>query len=88
MIACPFEVYITQRAFRAFCSSIVVGAVYQYFLSFHGYTDYLLDSESERTNLIDANKEGLYSSFGYLSIYLGGQSICLVIKQTIFNSDS
>ena len=60
----------------------LLAVIYQYLLSMRGYTSYLLDDNRNYPKpigyiekLIDENKEGVFSSFGYLAIYLGTQSI-------------
>ena len=45
-------------------------------------TAYLLN-DSKRDNILDANKEGILSCIGYLSIYLGSQAICLQMSSIL-----
>eukprot|EP00164_Ancoracysta_twista_P005525 GFYU01007578.1.p1 GENE.GFYU01007578.1~~GFYU01007578.1.p1 ORF type:complete len:466 (+),score=91.68 GFYU01007578.1:98-1495(+) len=52
---------------------IAMVAVYQYFLSYEGLTDYVL--HHPRITLIDANKEGIFSCIGYLALFLIGVTI-------------
>jgi len=44
-------------------------------LSFKNLTDYIFDPEDRHT-LIDQNKEGIFSTIGYVSIYLAGEALC------------
>ena len=61
--------------------------MYQSVLTFTDFTDYLLDTDEEnRIGFIDSNKEGLFSTIGYISIYLAGQSICLYLRDELMNS--
>jgi hypothetical protein len=32
-------------------------------------------------NFIDKNKEGIFSTIGYLSLFLNGEAICLYLNQ-------
>ena len=52
--------------------SFLIGGAYEAFLTQTGFqSDYLLNSSFPRSlNLIAANREGLFSSIGYFSIYL------------------
>ena len=85
IIACPFDLFIRKSSVRSFLIALILGFNYQYFLSFKNYTSYML-SNTQRKNLIDANKEGIFSCVGYLAIYLFFQSICLRLSSIIKNN--
>lgn len=54
--------------------SIIVGVGYQWCLQY-GLQDYILhgwDGQGSRTGLFDANREGIFSSFGYVVLYFAG----------------
>jgi phosphatidylinositol glycan class W len=85
LLACPFDLFIRKSSIRSFLIALILGFYYQYFLSFKNYTGYML-SNTQRKNLIDANKEGIFSCVGYLSIYLFFQSICLRLRSIIQNN--
>ncbi|CAF0707712.1 unnamed protein product [Brachionus calyciflorus] len=68
---------ITKKSsVKCFILSLTIGLIYQYFLMRNELWLYLLNSSLKRESFIDYNKEGLYSIFGYLAIYLGGEAIC------------
>ncbi|XP_065834825.1 uncharacterized protein [Oscarella lobularis] len=48
---------------------LCIGCAYQLCLSFTGLRERLL-SDSQRTGLLDANREGIASCFGYLALYM------------------
>jgi phosphatidylinositol glycan class W len=55
--------------------AIAIGILYQYLLSSWGLREYILygpDGTYSRDTLISANREGIFSCFGYLSIYFIG----------------
>lgn len=57
--------------------SVVVAVGYQWCLQ-TGLQDYLLhssDGKGSRVSLLDANREGLFSSFGYVALYFAGIQI-------------
>jgi phosphatidylinositol glycan class W len=85
LLACPFDLIIRRSSVRSFLIALILGFYYQYFLSFKNYTGYML-SNTHRKNLIDANKEGIFSCVGYLAIYLFFQSICLRLTSIIRNN--
>jgi phosphatidylinositol glycan class W len=84
VLACPFDLIIRKSALRSFMLALILSFYYQYFLSKKNYTAYLL-SNGPRNNLIDANKEGIFSCIGYLAIYLFFQAICLRISSIVKN---
>jgi len=53
--------------------------VYQAWLSWYEGADYIINAP--RTNLFNANKEGIFGSLGYLSLYLIGVQLGAVIFQ-------
>ncbi|KAL8590375.1 hypothetical protein ACOMHN_011589 [Nucella lapillus] len=58
--------------------AVTIISLYQYALSSKGLASYVLhgaDGKGGRHGLLDANREGILSSFGYLSIYLIGVQI-------------
>ena len=55
--------------------SLTVGLSYQYFLTGLGMGRKILHGNLEndsREDFFDANREGIFSCFGYLSIYFAG----------------
>ena len=55
--------------------SIVIGCGYQYMLTSRGYTDTVLHGlygNNSRDGLLDANREGVFSCLGYLSLFMAG----------------
>lgn len=49
--------------------------ILQHNLTYDGLKDYIIkgaDGKGGRNGIIDANREGLYSCFGFLSIYIMG----------------
>lgn len=72
----------------SFKLSCIVGLVYEYLLTKDNLLEsYLLNIHTSRNNIIDANREGLFSVCGYLTIYLAsvyvGKVIYSVPSQTI-----
>jgi hypothetical protein len=64
--------------------SMVIGIGYQCALTTNQeFKDYLINSHSVRASLIDYNKEGIFSMFGYLTIYFAGESVCYRIKHIL-----
>lgn len=58
----------------AWLLALVVAGFYETWLQL-GLKDYLIlgaDGSGSRTNLLDANREGVFSSLGYLAIYFAG----------------
>lgn len=54
--------------------ALVISLAYEYcIVGCNGFLSYLL--LSERTNLINSNREGIFSLLGYLAIFLSGQSV-------------
>ncbi|RHZ80596.1 hypothetical protein Glove_134g60 [Diversispora epigaea] len=58
-----------QKYVRFSFVGIGIAILYQIVLSFYGLQDYIHDSP-RTTNLISANKEGIFSFWGYLTIFL------------------
>lgn len=57
--------------------SLSLGIIYQTLLEFTGLEAYILNAP--RVGLISQNREGIFSFFGYLAIFVAGQSIGLDI---------
>ena len=53
-------------------SSVVVSILYEGLLTF-GLAPWILATETPREDLISANREGIFSSLGYLAVYLAGK---------------
>ncbi|RVD86874.1 uncharacterized protein DFL_005127 [Arthrobotrys flagrans] len=66
-----FQGTFTKMAFPELLA-ICTGAGYQLVLFNYGLQNWVL--LAERTNIINANKEGIASFFGYLAIFLAGQA--------------
>ncbi|CAG8507406.1 4274_t:CDS:10 [Diversispora eburnea] len=58
-----------QKYVRFSIVGLGIAILYQIALSFYGLQDYIHDSP-RTTNLISANKEGIFSFWGYLTIFL------------------
>lgn len=52
--------------------ALILSSAYQIVLSTTSLTTYILTAE--RTNLLSQNREGIFSFFGYLAIFLAGQA--------------
>lgn len=63
--------------------SIAVICIYQYVLNTTDLAQYIL--YGARTNLFHANKEGIFSTIGYLAIYLSGVSVGIMLLQCRLN---
>ncbi len=83
-MACPFEIIIQKSALKSLVLSMFIGILYQFLLSNNKeFGNYMTDSYAKRHNLIDYNKEGLFSLIGYLSIYFAGEAVCYRLKHLI-----
>lgn len=72
---------IVPRAFVA----LAIGVGYELALQTTGLTAFILSDSNRRDSLLTMNKEGLFSFFGYLSIFIFGQSLgsfVLTTRQT------
>lgn len=71
----PF-VAVCQSLFRVIPSyaalTVTLAAAYEAALDFTGLTEFII--AAPRTNLFTQNREGIFSSFGYLAIFLAGQA--------------
>jgi glucosaminylphosphatidylinositol acyltransferase len=85
MICVPIEILIINKSpIRALIIGNTIGIIYQYFLSEQKLTFFLIDDNLNRSNdFITANKEGIFSSIGYISIYLQGEAVCLYLMNII-----
>jgi len=69
------------------CSAVAISlaALYQYALSWSGLTNFILhgaDGRGGRQGLLNANREGILSSVGYIALYLIGVQIgCLLFSK-------
>ncbi|TAQ83661.1 hypothetical protein B7494_g8016 [Chlorociboria aeruginascens] len=86
----PF-VAVFQSAFQLIPSyaglAILLGSVYQIILEFTDLKAFILTAP--RTDLLSKNREGIFSFFGYLAIFLAGQSTGLfVIPRSLTSSSS
>jgi hypothetical protein len=79
------EIFTRRKSLNCIILSLVIGVSYQYFLNIDDYknTVYILNLKDIRDTLIDKNKEGIFSLFGYLSIFLAGESICYRINNLL-----
>lgn len=48
---------------------IIIAFTYQYFLTKQNLQQYLISNETKRKDFVSKNREGIFSFFGYLSIY-------------------
>jgi phosphatidylinositol glycan class W len=83
LFACPFDLVTRRSSSRSFLLSLGIGLAYQYLLSARHYSEYILDRELKRVTFIDQNKEGIFSTIGYLSIYFAGEAVCYRLKHLI-----
>lgn len=69
---------------RSWLISMCLALGYQYLLSVHGLREFVLtgsDGQGSRVGLLDANREGIFSSIGYLAIYFVGIQVgCFLQK--------
>lgn len=59
-------------------------AIFQHSLTYDGLKDYIIkgaDGKGGRVDLIDANREGLYSCLGFLSIYIMGVQLGKIVMR-------
>ena len=84
VVSTGLQILLKRCPIRTFAAAAILACSYQYMLSVKGYTSYLLDESvashkkpavGQLEKLVEENKEGLFSSIGYLAIYLGTQSI-------------
>ncbi len=76
--------FICEKPYRGFLVSFLISGFYEFILLVHfDYKKYLFDNNTERSDFITANKEGLFSALGYVSIYLSGQAICIFLKESV-----
>lgn len=54
-------------------TSVAVAVMYEGLLTFY-LADWILATDTPRDNIVNSNREGLFSALGYLSIYLAGVS--------------
>jgi phosphatidylinositol glycan class W len=82
VLCAPICVYIGNNALSMFVFAFAVGRSYQYWLE-NGLADFMLSEERDLSNLLSANKEGVYSVIGYCSIYLAMRAICLGLSSIL-----
>ena len=76
-----------EKPQRGFFAALLIAAFYEFILLNHfKYRDYLLATNTSRIDFFDANKEGVFSIIGYISIYLAGQAICIFLKNSLNNN--
>jgi glucosaminylphosphatidylinositol acyltransferase len=86
ILSCPFEILIRQRPRYAFILANIIGIVYQYclYIDNNALTNYLTDNNLDRSkSLLVANKEGIFSTIGFLSIFFHGEAVCLSLTNLI-----
>ncbi|KAJ5037170.1 uncharacterized protein L3040_007350 [Drepanopeziza brunnea f. sp. 'multigermtubi'] len=85
----PF-VALFQTAFEFVPSyaglAILLGAAYQAALEFTSLKAFVLTGP--RTNLFEKNREGIFSFFGYLAIFLAGQELGLLVLPRVSGDSS
>ncbi len=70
----------------SFLLSFLIAITYQYKLNDKTFENYILSdlqNNQDITSLIDLNKEGIFSTFGYLSIYIAGEGMCHRLKEIL-----
>ena len=65
--------------------SVIIMTGYEYALNVLNLKHYIF--YAPRTNILSANREGIFSSFGYLSIVLIGMSFGAQVFQTLYMSE-
>ena len=68
-------------------SSVIVSILYEGVLTFW-LADWILSTDTPRDDLISANREGIFSSLGYLAVYLAGKTefhshMCIFYQEII-----
>ncbi|KAM3718943.1 GPI-anchored wall transfer protein [Dirofilaria immitis] len=66
---------------------IVIAITYQYFLTKQNLQEYLISSKTERKDFISKNREGIFSLYGYLSIYYFASTIASFLFTGISHQD-
>lgn len=61
--------------------SISLAGIYQYLLS-HGLQDYILRPGGRDEGFISANREGIFSTIGYMSLYCAGVTVGQLLFRT------
>lgn len=73
--------YCLINARYSWLMSLVLITVYEIFLSSFGLRDYVLNNSTGRSGFIAANREGIFSSIGYLALYLSGVQLgCFIFR--------
>jgi phosphatidylinositol glycan class W len=83
IVSTVFDIFICGKPVRGFLISFLIAVFYQSILSGINFSKYLLQTEEDRVNIFDANKEGLSSTIGCVAIYLAGQATCIYLKNHI-----
>ncbi len=65
-----------------FLWAALFGGVYQYWLTYHDLQSWLLSTSTPRDDVISANREGIYSLFGYLALYFTASLIGRLVANT------
>lgn len=58
-----------------FFVALAIGVAYEFALQTTGLTAFILTDANRKDSLLTMNKEGIFSFFGYLSIFIFGQSL-------------
>ena len=71
------------RPTLAIVMSVSLAGIYQYLLS-HGLQEYILRSggRDNEDGFISANREGIFSTIGYMSLYCAGVTVGQMIFRT------
>lgn len=78
----PIVLAVLDPLFRAVprCGvALLVAVCYEFALSYLGLSTFVLDESNRAWNIVTLNKEGVCSFFGYLSIFIFGQSFGLFV---------
>ena len=65
------QVFVTSTK-AVWVTSVAVAVMYEGLLTFY-LADWILATDTPRDNIVNSNREGLFSALGYLSIYLAGE---------------
>ncbi|KAG2459161.1 phosphatidylinositol-glycan biosynthesis class W protein [Polypterus senegalus] len=66
---------------KSWIFACIIGVFYQTILETTGLKSYILQGSDREEGFISANREGLFSIFGYITIYLAGVQIGLYIME-------
>lgn len=66
---------------RSWVIALLISGVYQFILETSGLKDFLIHNNNREKGFLHANKEGVFSTVGYVAIYLAGVQVGLYVMQ-------